>query len=223
MKVLCVSASNIEAARERSTSTRTCELVAHQLQTEFGDWVEVDILRLMDYELNPCRMCGKCFESLHCPYDPAFNEIFERLRAADAAFIVSPHYTPIPSKLVMLFEKLEEMVYLRTGVDPAYRFVLYGKPVGIIAHGGQHDDDGRALAYYKSALLDPIATALSAAQMKVIGAGEDWPYGVAFGVQEIRLPRGSIFLDILHDWDMVLERISPLVRNVALAALASDH
>lgn len=219
MKVLCISASNIERAREHSASTRTCELVRDQLLAEFGSAVEVEILRLIDYELIPCRMCGKCFESLQCADDPAFNQVFDRLTNADAVIIVSPHYTPIPSKLVMLFEKLEEMVYLRTSVDPNYRYVLYGKPVGIIAHGGQRDEDGRALSYYKTSLLDPIATALSIVHMKVIGAGEGWPYGVAFGVQDIRLERSSIFLDIRHNWELVKERIAPLVRNVAQAAM----
>lgn len=219
MKVLCISASNIERAREHSASTRTCELVRDQLLAEFSGSVEVEILRLIDYELIPCRMCGNCFESLRCAQDTAFNQVFDQWTAADAIIIVSPHYTPIPSKLVMLFEKLEEMVYLRTSIDPDYRFVLYGKPVGIIAHGGQSDRDGRALSYYKTALLDPIATALSTVHMKVVGAGEGWPYGVAFGVEEIRLESGSIFLDIRHNWELVKERIAPLVRNVARAAL----
>jgi hypothetical protein len=109
------------------------------------------------------------------------------------------------------------MVFLKTCDDPFYRFTLYGKPVGIIGHGGQTEE---ALSYYKSALLDPIATALMAVQMHVVGANEKWPYGVAFGIQNICPENDSIFVKIDHDWPAIRERIAPLVRNVAKQAQA---
>ncbi len=211
-KFICISAANIERARNRSASTRTCELIAGLLHDELGDQAEVEIVRLIDYELNPCRMCGECFNKLHCDRDPAFNQIFEKLLEADAVFIVSPHYAPIPSKLVMLFEKLEEMVFLQITDDPNYRFPLYRKPVGIVAHGGQTES---AVSYYKSALLDPIATALSSVQMRIVGATDEWPYGVAFGIEDIKKSEDSIFVEISHNWEKIRERITPLVRNVA--------
>lgn len=212
MKIICVSASNIEGARANSASTQTCKIIRDLIHTDLAPEAEVEILPLIDYEPIPCRMCGKCYKTERCAHDPAFNKIFEKLVAADGAFFVSPHYAPIPSKLVMLFEKLEEMVYLNSCDDPLYRFPLYKKPVGIVAHGGQTDDT--ALSYYKTALLDPIATALTAVQMQVIGANEQWPYGVAFGVKDIHKQQDCIFVDIEHNWDVIRERITPLVRNV---------
>lgn len=217
MKITCISASNIERARRHSVSTRTCELIGKILVEEFGAGVEVEIVPLIDYELTPCRMCGECFDSGWCIRDEAFNQVLAKLIAADAVFIVSPHYAPIPSKLVMLFEKLEEMTYLHSVDDPHYRSALHRKPVGIIAHGGQTEE---ALSYYKTALLDPIATALTSVQMRVIGANEKWPYGVAFGIQNLTKPDDSIFVKIDHNWALIRERITPLVRNVAAEVLA---
>jgi multimeric flavodoxin WrbA len=211
MKVVCISASNIEVARGRSASVYACELVREILLTAQPQGLDVEIVPLIDYEPVPCRMCGCCFDDLRCIHDEAFNQVFEKMVSADALFLVSPHYAPIPSKLVILFEKLEEMVYLRTTEDPHFRFPLYRKPVGIIGHGGQTEE---ALTYYKSALLDPIATVLTSVQMQVVGANEKWPYGVAFGVKDISKIEGSIFVKIDHDWNAVRQLITPLVHNV---------
>src|SRR5690606_28356816 len=95
-KFTCISAANIERARHNSASTRTCEMIAGILHDELGDRAEVEIVRLLDYEPVPCRMCGGCFKTLRCAHDPAFNQLFEKLLASDAVFIVSPHYAPIP-------------------------------------------------------------------------------------------------------------------------------
>ncbi len=57
MQIICISAANVEPAREYSASTRACELIGALAQAECD--VQVDILPLIDYELTPCRMCGK--------------------------------------------------------------------------------------------------------------------------------------------------------------------
>ena len=211
MKIICVSASNVEQARPNSASTHTCELIREILLAKPSLHAEVEIVPLVDYGLTPCNMCGKCFETGRCNDDKQFNLIFEKLIGADGLFFVVPHYATIPSKLVMLLEKLEEIMYLKTYDDPDYRSPLYKKPVGIIAHGGQTEE---AISYYKSALLDPMATALTSVQMQVVGASEKWPYGVAFGVKNISKRPDSIFVEIEHDWSSIQERIRPLVANV---------
>ena len=133
------------------------------------------------------------------------------MMAADAIFLVCPHYAPIPSKVMILLEKLEEMMFLKSCAAQDYHFTLYQKPVGIVAHGGQTVE---ALPYYKTALLDPIANAFASVQMDVAGAGEHWPNGATFGIKRIAKPDDSIFVTIEHDWDDVRARIAPLVRNV---------
>jgi multimeric flavodoxin WrbA len=216
MKFTLISASNIEPARQNSASTHTCELVQDILVNECGPDASVSIVPLIDYEMISCRMCGKCFDTTRCVRDEAFNRVFEQLVDADGIVIVTPQYAPLPSKLVILFEKMEEMVFLRSTDDPEYRFPLYQKPVGIIGHGGQTGDAG--LSYYMHSLLDPIATVLTSVQMKVVGAGQEWPYGVVFGVKDISKRKDSIFVHIQHDWEAIRKRITPLVKNVAAFA-----
>jgi multimeric flavodoxin WrbA len=166
-------------------------------------------------------MCGACFELGRCARDDAFNEIYTHLSASDGIFLVCPHYAPIPSKVMMLLEKLEQMLFLKSCAEPSYRSPLFNKPVGIIAHGGQTE---QARPYYKTALLDPLAAALSSVQMQVIGAGEEWPNGVTFGITRLSKPADSIFVSIEHDWEAVRQHILPLVENVASAVVrAAAH
>jgi multimeric flavodoxin WrbA len=214
MKVLCISCSNIEVAREHSASTRACELVGELLAESHLPELQVEILPLIDYDLLPCRMCGGCLKAGKCARDEAFNAVFDRMLGADALFLAVPHYAPIPSKVMILLEKLEEMAFLNWCQDTAYRFPLSEKPVGLIAHGGQSTPE--ALPYYKTALLDPLAGAFSSVGMRPVGAGEGWPNGVVFGVRDIVKRTDSIFVDIEHDWEAVRERIRPLVTSVML-------
>jgi multimeric flavodoxin WrbA len=213
MKIVCLSASNISPARRHSASTHTCELIRDWL-AEINASFDVEIVPLIDYPMKPCRMCGDCLSTLQCSQDEAFNQVHAKLQSADAVFLVCPHYAPIPSKVMILLEKLEEMAYLKYCQDNTSLTPLHGKPIGIIAHGGQTE---QALPYFKTALLDPLANAFASLQMRVIGAGEQWPNGVTFGIQSLSLPPGSIFVTIQHDWQAIRQRILPLVENVIAA------
>jgi len=209
MKILCLSASNVEQASERSASTRTCELIRELIYAKFS--ANVEILRLLDYEMIPCRMCGQCYTTGKCEHDEYFNQIYQKLADADALFVVCPHYAPLPSKLMMLLEKLEEICYLNWCQDQKYKTIVFQKPIGLVAHGGQPT---KAAIYYKTALLDPLALAFSSVQMKVVGSDEQSPNGVVFGVKNLNLVPDAIFVEIEHDWNDIRSRLTPLVKNV---------
>jgi hypothetical protein len=210
LNILSISASNVEGAREFSASTRTCNLIRSRV-LERQPTAEVKILTLIDHEIRPCRMCGKCLETGHCSLDSAFNQVYEEMVRADAIFLVCPHYAFIPSKVVILLEKMQEMAYLGYCVNPDYRFTLYKKPVGIIAHGGQGSE---ALPYYQKMLLAPLAYAFASVQAKITGAGEQSPNGVVFGVTGISQRKDSIFVDISYDWDGIRDNLEPLIMSV---------
>ncbi|MEN6409278.1 MAG: NAD(P)H-dependent oxidoreductase [Anaerolineaceae bacterium] len=219
MRILCISASNVERARDHSASLRTCALIRDLIQTEAPEH-EVILLPLLDIEMNPCRMCGGCVGVSRCKRDPQFNSVLEACETADAVFLVCPHYAPLPSKVMMMLEKMEEIVFLNGSVDEQYRFPLAGKPIGIIAHGGQTSPG--AIPYYRSALLEPLANAFRSTGMQVIPAADNEPDGAVFGIQKITLPEGEIFVRIEHDWDAIRVRLIPLVRAV-LNACTSRH
>jgi multimeric flavodoxin WrbA len=216
MKITCVSAANIEVARKNSASLHTCELIRDLLRPAYPD-VMLDIVSLIDYEMNACRMCGKCLETQRCTRDKAFNQVFEKLIASDGLFFVVPHYAPLPSKLMMLTEKMEEMAFLGWCANPDFRFALAEKPVGVIGHGGQ-ETSTEVLAYYQRMLIEPVAMALRSVALKVIKPGSGAEEGVAFGIRSLAKRPGSIFVDITHDWEEIQQRIAPLVQAVASAA-----
>ncbi len=211
IKIACISASN---AQNNSNSTRTCELIADILHSEVLPDANVEIIRLADYDFNPCRMCGDCYVNGECADDPAFNQVFAKLRAADALFVVCPHYATIPAKLVMLLEKLEEIAYLNYCANPEYCFPLKGKPIGLVAHGGQGEE---SIAYYQRALLEPLAAAFRSLRARIIGADAAHPNGVAFGIHTIAIKSDTVFVDLEHDWNAVRARLVPLARSVANA------
>ena len=218
MKITCISAANVEGARHNSASVRTCELIREQISGEYPG-VDVEIVPLLDYEMKPCRMCGQCQSTQRCARDEAFNRVFEKLIGADGVFVVVPHYAPLPSKLMILFEKMQEIAFLNWVVDQNYSFPLAGKPTGIIGHGGQETTD-QLVAYYQKMLVDPTAVALGGVGMNIIGAGEASPRGVTFGIRSLQRRPNTAFVDIEHDWDDVRSRIAPLVHNVAQAVVA---
>jgi multimeric flavodoxin WrbA len=218
MKIACISASNVEIARQHSASTRVCELVREIVLARGPENTEIQIIPLIDYELTPCRMCGSCFENGRCARDEAYNELFGQLTSADKIFIVCPHYATIPSKLVMALEKFQQMAYLKSCSDPMYRFPLSQKPVGVIVHGGQTEE---AVPYYKAALLAPLAAALASVGMRIVGVDAEWPNGIAFGISRLIKPEDSIFVKIEHDWEAIRRRVEPLVEKVMAAEVSS--
>jgi multimeric flavodoxin WrbA len=174
------------------------------------------VVPLIDYEMSSCRMCGRCVPSQRCARDEAFNRVFEKMIESDGLFLVVPHYAPLPSKLMILMEKMEEIAYLNWCANPGYRFPLHDRPAGVIGHGGQ-ETSGEVLAYYQRMVVEPVAMALRSVSMRVIGAGGESPHGTAFGIQSLRKPEDSFFVDIQHDWEDIRHRITPLVQNVALS------
>lgn len=210
MNILCISASNVEQARNHSASLRTCEIIQDLIQTSFP--AQVTILPLLDVEMTPCRMCGGCVGASRCARDPEFNRVLAAFNAADAVFMVCPHYAPLPSKVMMLLEKMEEIVFLNGSQDENYRFPPAGKPVGIIAHGGQTSPE--AIPYYRTALLNPLANAFRSTGMRVIAAADNAPDGIVFGIRSITLPKGDVFVQIEHDWLLIRTLLTPLVHQV---------
>lgn len=127
-------------------------------------------------------------------------------------FIVTAHYAPIPAKLAMILEKVEQIAFLPRFHDDTHRSPLYKKPAGLIAHGGGTDD---LIKHYKSVVLDTIKNALAyPVEMDVVGVNVEWPNGIAFPVKKVLKEKESLFPIQEYDWDDIKYRISPLVENL---------
>jgi NAD(P)H-dependent FMN reductase len=224
MKITCISASNTKSIGDNSTSTKICNLVKSSILKGFNESISVDVVPLMEYDLKTCKLCGDCMNSGTCPYDVDFNKVLEKIIEADAVFVIIPHYSPIPAKLIMVLEKLNEIIYSRWLDQPQYQSPFREKPVGIVGHGGMIEKEG-TLRYYHDHLVAPVANTLQSLSFRIIKYNEDFPYGVTFGLRDdscIKKSENSIFPDIIQDWPMIEHRIQPLIENVMKAIINND-
>ncbi len=218
MQIVCISSSNIKHARESSTSLKVCKLIKEMIKRKFPAGLHVEIVSLVNFELKPCIGCGRCFNYDKCSNDSEFNNLYDILCMADALFIISAHYAPIPSKLAILLEKVEQLAFLKRFNDESYRSPLFGKPVGIIGHGGGTEEVHR---YYKEPVIDSIWNALSyPVEMNIIGIDSDQPRGVTFPVKAVKKIGDSIFPIQEYDWNDIENRLDPLVNKVIEATAA---
>lgn len=212
MIITCISASNIKHAGENSTSLKACNLIKKIINGKTTDDVNINIIPLVNYELKPCIGCGRCFNQELCAHDSTFNEIYKLLAKSDALFIVSAHYAPIPSKLSILLEKVEQLAFLKRFNDENYRSPLFKKPVGIVGHGGGTEEITK---YYKEPVLDSIWNALSyPVEMNIIKIDDNGTNGVLLPVKSVKKVEKSIFPLQEYDWLDIENRLTPLVSNV---------
>ncbi|WP_027628165.1 NAD(P)H-dependent oxidoreductase [Ruminiclostridium cellobioparum] len=174
--------------------------------------IRVQIISLVDYELKPCIGCGRCYDRDRCVNDDEFNSIYNILGKSDALFVISAHYAPIPSKLAMLLEKIEQLAFLKRFNDESYCAPLFGKPAGIIGHGGGTAEIHK---YYREPVINTIWNALAyPVEMNVIGIDEEQPRGITFPVKTVSKTADSIFPVQEYDWNDIETRLDPLVNKV---------
>lgn len=214
-KLVCISASNTRLIGHNSTSVKIGYLIESMVQKQEKE-VKVRVLPLMDYDLKTCILCGNCTSSGRCTYDEEFNCLLQDIEEADGVVFIVPHYSPIPAKLIMVFEKLNEIMYSGWIKNPEFKTSWNDKPIGIIGHGGMVESK-ESLNYYYEQLVTKIADTLRSFSFQVVGADEEYMNGVCFGLKDdscIRATEDSVFPDILQDWEMIEERISPLIQKL---------
>lgn len=207
MKAICISASNIRNSYNESISYKFCKEVEKVLK---GEGISCEILDLRNYNLEPCIGCGKCFDSKRCCRDEDFNVIYNKIAGVDCIFFISPHYAPIPAKLSMLLEKMEEITFLHWWKDNTYQSELYQLPAGIISHGGGSD---WALLSYKAMVNDTIANALDTIQCKLVPYNDEWDTGISLPVCKVEEEKG-IFPIQKYEWNTIEEKIKEYVEII---------
>jgi multimeric flavodoxin WrbA len=220
MKITCISASNTKLPGGNSTSVNVCNMMKEMLLEDESNEIAVDIVPLKDYDLKPCTLCGSCYQSGRCIYDEEFNKLLTILEDTQGILLVVPHYSPIPAKLMIIFEKINEITYAGWINNPEYQSPFYNKPVGIIGHGGMTENED-TLRYYHDHLVTPVANTLKSLSFSIVKYNDDFPNGITFGLKDdtcIRKADHSIFPDIIQDWPKIKDRIKPLVINMKNAS-----
>ena len=214
-KLICIAASNTRRMGNNSTSVKVGYLIKEIAQKDNKN-IAVQVLPLMDYELKACILCGACNSSGRCSYDEEFNRLLAQMIEADGVVFIVPHYSPIPAKLIMVFEKLNEIIYSGWIKNPEFKTAWHDKPVAVIGHGGMVESK-ESLTYYYDQLVTKIADTLRSLTFRVIGADDVNKNGVCFGLKDdtcLRTREDSVFPDIVQDWDMIEDRIEPFVQKL---------
>lgn len=102
-----------------------------------SDIFDFDFVHLANHKIEGCTSCQRCGKLGHCVLpiseNDRFQEIFDKMKIADAIFIISPVYATIPSRLTALFERLTSVLYdsgvMNTNINP-----LMDKKVAIFSY-----------------------------------------------------------------------------------------
>jgi len=206
MKHLCISASNVRHKRKDSASTKTCELIKGIIKDENN---QVEILKLMDYKLKPCKFCGSCIKDGYCTKKDDFNKIFEKIKKSDFLYFVIPHYSIIPSKLSIIFEKINEIFYTGWINDNDFEWELKGKKAFIIAHGGSNlEENPKIKELYNNNIVNPMIYLLKSLGLEVEEKEGNQSY--IFGIKSMKVNKKSIFPDMIHDWEKIEKDLKEL-------------
>jgi hypothetical protein len=137
--------------------------------------------------------------------------IYEKIIDNDIVVFVSPHYAPIPAKLAILLEKMEQITFLKWIKDNSYKSEVYGKCVGIISHGGGKLS---ALNSYKKMVNDTIANALSTIQINVVPLNKKWNTGISLPIKNSIVNKKSIFPYQEYDWEYISQKICKYINCI---------
>jgi len=67
-------------------------LVNEALETLKKEGIDVEIILLAEKRIAPCEACNACAELMNCQIEDDFQEIFEKMKAADGIIVGSPVY-----------------------------------------------------------------------------------------------------------------------------------
>lgn len=215
-RLICISGSNTKLIGHNSTSVKVGNIIEKIVHNQKDPNIEVEVIPLMEYDLKTCILCGSCNSTGRCSYDGEFNRLLTQIEEADGIVFIIPHYSPIPAKVIMLFEKLNEIMYSGWIKNPEFKSAWNNKPVAVIGHGGMVETK-ESLSYYYDQLVTRVADTLRSFDFQVIGVEEEKPNGVCFGLKDdscLVNREGAVFPDIRQDWEMIEERVEPLIHKM---------
>lgn len=131
MKILVISGSH----RSKQATYGLAEQFAQKLQGKGA--IEVEICELANLNLHSCCGMSACTEqdNKRCVNKKDdFNTLFDQMVASDAILFLVPKYSPYPSKVMAVIERLMAISWWGYGQHGKMNeFILAGKPAGIVA------------------------------------------------------------------------------------------
>ncbi len=111
MKVLAISGSS----RKDGNTAILLNTILNELKSE---GYETELIQLFDKKINSCRACFTCGGKNNCTFnDDNFNEIFDKMKEADAIILGSPTYSAnISSRMQALLERSSVVADMNPGL-----------------------------------------------------------------------------------------------------------
>lgn len=197
MSIAILSASQYSGSGTDSISLRAAGLLKDRLE-QLKPGCSPDIIDMRLYGMQSCIMCGDCAVHPRCSRDAPFNDLLDRLRDCDELAVIVPIYAGLPSRLVIIMEKLQEMFWLRYARSADTTEITKIRRVGICAHGGQTDDFED---HYRQNIIIPLTSCCNALGMRVLNDSQE--AAICFGVTGYVTTEGHQFPQSQHDMSSV--------------------
>lgn len=203
--MLILSASNVKKTKKKSQSL----VIAMALKDTLKEYdISAEVIDLRKYELTPCIMCEKCVKSGKCVRGDDYNKLAKKIIKHRNIIIVCPHYAGIPSKIMMLLEKMQEVCYLKACTKQKDAYPLKGAYAAVIAHGGMIENYD---ALYTANIITPLGNALKAVAYDYINDTTEEP--LCIGVKQYFEKRERQSVCFLKENDM--KKIRNVVKELA--------
>lgn len=106
------------------------EIIAKEVAASIGEEYELELVRLTDLNLDPCRACYVCLvPDKQCPIDDGLYYLIEKIKEADGIIIASPEYVLGPAAITKVLT--DRMIAIAQDIDG-----LWGKPCVVIGTYG---------------------------------------------------------------------------------------
>jgi NAD(P)H-dependent FMN reductase len=133
MRVVVVVGSH----RRHGVAEHLAQVLSNFLSRE-DSAIAVETILLAEARIAPCQACRECASGKPCKIrNDDFKKILGRLAGADGCVLITPRYSPVPSKVSALLERLTSLSYWPAEVNPSYVRPLRGKPWGLLGFDSQ--------------------------------------------------------------------------------------
>jgi multimeric flavodoxin WrbA len=115
-----------------------CELMAKEIARQLPMAHALNLLRLPDFNIAPCRGCYVCLFRGRCPLDDDYGAVRDAILAADALILAAPTYFLSPNACLKRFTDRGLALY-------AHLESLWGKPAVAVGIAGIPGKEGYTL------------------------------------------------------------------------------